>query len=245
MQHRTRIELSLWNNEKVRKCYSKKLASDIATIEPEENLEEHAKKIETAIKKAVEATISSSRSANKPWISEDTLKSADEKRTLKQTKNTSPQKKQQYKDLCKKVKKSARQDKERWIQQQCEEIEKGLAIGRMRQAYILTKILRRKFTPRISVIKDQHGKVLQSQDEIIRQWTKYCSSLYKDQGESDSMTKGLEMISPTSTEEPRNILYSEVEEAIRTLKRNKSPRSDRIIAEMIQAGGGQLVPQIH
>ena len=51
------------------------------------------------------------------------------------------------------------------------------------------------------------------------------------------MTKHLEMITPTSTEEPQNILYSEVEEAIHTLKRNKSPGSDEITAEIIQAGG--------
>ena len=59
------------------------------------------------------------------------------------------------------------------------------------------------------------------------------------------MTKDLEMITPTSTGEPRNILYSEVEETIHTLKRNKSPGSEEITAEMIQAGGEQLVRQIH
>ena len=80
-----------------------------------------------AIKKAAETAIPASRSAKRPWISEETLKLADEKRALKQTRNASAQKEQQYKGLCKKVKKSARQDKERWIQQQCEEIEKGLA----------------------------------------------------------------------------------------------------------------------
>ena len=53
------------------------------------------------------------------------------------------------------------------------------------------------------------------------------------------------MITPTSTEEPQNILYSEVEEAMRTLKRNKSPESDEITAQMIQTGGEQLVRQIH
>ena len=154
-----------------------------------------------------------------------------------QTRNASAQKEQQYKDLCRKVKKSARQ---RWIQQQCEEIENGLAIGRTKQAYSLIKMLQRKFTPRISVMQDQDGNILHAQDEIIQQWTKYCSSLYKDQGGGDTMTKDIEIITPTSTEEPQNILYSQVEEAIRTLKRNKSPGSDQITAEMIQAGGEQL-----
>ena len=59
------------------------------------------------------------------------------------------------------------------------------------------------------------------------------------------MAKSLEMITPSSTEEQQNILYFEDEEAVRTLKRNKSPGSDGITAEMIQADGEQLVRQIH
>ncbi|CAF3389732.1 unnamed protein product [Rotaria socialis] len=41
------------------------------------------------------------------------------------------------------------------------------------------------------------------------------------------------------------ILYCEVEEAIRTLKKNKSPGSDGIAAEMLQAGGEGPARQIH
>ena len=162
IQHGTRIELSQLKNEEIRECYSTKLENNIAKIDPAENLEEHAKKIEAVIKETAEATIPASRSAKKPWISEETLKLADEKRTLKLTKNASIQKEQEYKDICKKVKKSARQDKERWIQQQCEEIEKGLVIGKTRHAYSLVKLLQRKFTYRISIIQDQDDKILVS-----------------------------------------------------------------------------------
>ena len=95
MQHRTRIDTSQLKSQRIRECYSKKLANDIAKIDLAENLEEHAKKIEAAIKKAAEATIPVSRSAKKPWISEETLKLADEKRALKQTRNASAQKEQQ------------------------------------------------------------------------------------------------------------------------------------------------------
>ena len=92
MQHRTSIDLNKFKSEKIRKHYSKKLANNIAKIALSENLEEHAKKVETAIKKAAEGTISVSRSAKKPWISEETLKLVDEKRALKQTRNASTQK---------------------------------------------------------------------------------------------------------------------------------------------------------
>ena len=93
-------------NEKVRECYSKKLTNDVAKIDPAEQLE-------SAIKKAAEATIPDSRSTKKPWITEEVLKLADEKRTVKQTKSVSTQKEQEYKNLCQRVKKSAKQDKER------------------------------------------------------------------------------------------------------------------------------------
>ena len=100
-------------NEKVNKCYNKKLANEIAKIDPTENLEEHARKTEVATERTAKRTIFDRRSAMEPWIFEE---------TLKHTKNASTQKEQQYEDLCKKVKKSARQEKERWAKEQYEGI---------------------------------------------------------------------------------------------------------------------------
>ena len=59
------------------------------------------------------------------------------------------------------------------------------------------------------------------------------------------MAKELEEITPLNNEESYDILYSEVEDAINTLKRNKSPGSDGITAELLQAGGKQQARQIH
>jgi hypothetical protein len=213
--------------------------------EPTCSLEEHAKKIEQAIKITVEATVPAKRTTKKPWISEETLKLADEKRRLKQLRNVSLEYTQQYKGLCRKVKRSARQDKEHWIQDQCEQAEKGLNIGNTREAYGLIKMLRKEFVPRLNVIRNQEGTMLQTNDDIKRRWTQYCSSLYKDPGGGDGMAKELEDIAPPGNEDPQDILYSEVQAAINSLKRNKSPGSDGITAEMLQAGGEPLSRQIH
>ena len=74
-----------------------------------------------------------------------TMKLADEKRKLKQMKNVSTEYAQRYKDSCRRVKRSARQDKEHWIQDQCEQAEKGLNIGNTREAYSLLKMLTKEF----------------------------------------------------------------------------------------------------
>ncbi|CAF1120971.1 unnamed protein product [Didymodactylos carnosus] len=167
-----------------------------SVMEPTCNLEEHANKIAQAIKDAVETTIPAKRKTKKPWISEATLKLTDEKRKLKQMKNVSIEYAQQYKDSCRRVKKSARQDKEHWINDQREQAEKGLNIGNTREAYSLFKTLRSEFVPRLNVIRDQQGTMLQAKDDIKQRWTQYCSSLYKDPGGGDGMVKELEDIAP-------------------------------------------------
>ena len=109
-QHATydRNRIESIEEQKVRQFYRKKLSKDITKIDPTQNLEEYDKKIRTVIKKAAKETTATSRSAKKPCISEETLKLPDQKTTLKQTKNTSTQREQRYKDLWKKVKKSDR-----------------------------------------------------------------------------------------------------------------------------------------
>ena len=119
-----RVDVNRLRDEKIRQSYSATLMKNMETIEPTCNLEEHANKLRQAIKNAVEETVPAKRTTRKPWISDETLKLADEKRKLKQLRNVSLEYTQQYKGLCRKVKRSARQDKEYWIQDQCEQAEK-------------------------------------------------------------------------------------------------------------------------
>lgn len=97
-------------------------------------MNEHAAQIEKAIKDALQETVSTKLTTpKKPWISEETKNLADEKRKAKQIKHLSIEHNKTYKHLCQEVKQSARQDKDKWIQEQCEEIEKGLQIGNSRK----------------------------------------------------------------------------------------------------------------
>ena len=59
------------------------------------------------------------------------------------------------------------------------------------------------------------------------------------------MIKELENITPPVNDDSNGILYSEVDEAIKKLKKHKSPGNDGIMAEMLQAGGDCLKRKIH
>ena len=243
--HGCKVDVNRLRDEKTRQSYSSTLARNIRTIEPTGDLEKHVSEIGKAIKNAAEATIPARRTARKHWISEETLKLADEKRKLRLVKNVSAEQALLHKEMCRKVKKSARQDKENWIQNQCEEADKGLQTGNTKQACSLIKTLKNVFVPRISVLRNAEGTILQSKDEIKQRWTQYYSNLYKDHGGGDDMVTELEKITPLNEEDPQDILYAEVQSAIDALKRNKSPGSDGITGEMLQAGGEPLARQIY
>ncbi|CAF1685716.1 unnamed protein product, partial [Adineta ricciae] len=89
------------------------------------------------------------------------------------------------------------------------------------------------------------GTLLQTKDDIKGRWTQYCSSLYKDPGGGDEVVEELEDIAPSTIEPTQDILYSEVQRAISALKKNRSPGSDGIPAEMLQAAGEPLARQIY
>jgi hypothetical protein len=238
-----RVDVSRLKDEKTRQSYSATLTKNMESITSPCNLEEHSAKIAEAIKNAAESTIPSRRVLKRPWISDETLKLADEKRRLKQMQNVSKKYEETYKDFCKKVKKSARQDKEHWIHEQAD---KGLNIGNTRQAYSLIKMLGKKPTPRLNVLRNQEGTMLQSKEEIKQRWTQYCSDLYRDPGGGDEVVQELEGITPSVNDgDSHDVLYSEIQAAIHSLKKNKSPGSDGITAELLQAGGEQLTRQMH
>ena len=98
---------------------------------------------------------------------------------------------------------------------------------------------------KLTMVEDHNGSTLQSKEPLIQKWTQYCRYLSIDRERVDEVVKALESIVPPVNEDAKDILYSEAEEAIRSLKRHKTPNADRITAEMFQAGGENLVRQLH
>jgi hypothetical protein len=81
---------------------------------------------------------------------------------------------------------------------------------------------KRGYQPRNNFVKDENGDVLADSDNSLNRWKNYFSQLLNVHNVS-----------------------LEVEIAIAKLKKYKSPGSDEILAELIQAGGEILVSAIH
>ena len=90
----------------------------------EGDIGDHAKFIHEALDNALKELVSKVRRTKCPWISQETL--VDQKREARSKRDQSEESLHTYRQLCNKVRNSARGDKERWLREKCEDIDKRL-----------------------------------------------------------------------------------------------------------------------
>ena len=74
--------------------------------------------------------------------------------------------------------------------------------------------------------------------QILNRWTEYCSELYNYKAYGDPSVLNCPQ---TDTEDDHLVLRREVEAAVQSLKEGKSAGVDNIPAELVQAGGEDVI----
>jgi hypothetical protein len=91
----------------------------------------------------------------------------------------------------------------------------------------------RGYQPRNGLVKDENGDQLADSHSILNRWKNYFSQLLNVHNVSDVRQTEEHIAEPLAF----GLSHLEVEAAIAKLKKYKSPGSDQIPAEVIQAGG--------
>ena len=89
-----------------------------------------------------------------------------------------------------------------------------------------------------TTVQDRSGKCLTEEQQILNRWTEYCSELYNYKANGDPSVLNCPQI---DTEDDDPILRREVEAAVQSLKKAKSAGVDYIPAELVQAGGEDVI----
>jgi len=252
---KTRIKRERWNLSKLKEDSQSAMFAQKVTelMEGEQDqttndIDILTDRIYSTLKTAATELLPYQRTPKKPWITQDTLTLIEDRRRAKSGRFYSEEKMSVYRECCKQVKKATKRDKQRWIQQRCAEIEEHHKAGKEREAYKLVRQLTGGFKSRGRAIKDKEGQLLTSPDAIKNRWTEYASELYRKQQQCDyEMIADLKRRScdEDETDMNNNILREEVAAAVKKLKDNKSPGVDEIPAELIKAGGEDMISALH
>ena len=89
-----------------------------------------------------------------------------------------------------------------------------------------------------TTVQDRSGKCLTEEQQILNRWTEYCSELYNHKADVEPSVLNC---TQTDTEDDHPILRREVEAAVQLLKKGKSAGVDNIPAELVQAGGEDVI----
>ena len=87
-------------------------------------------------------------------------------------------------------------------------------------------------------VQDRSGKYLTDEKQILNRWTENCSEPYNHKANGDPSVLNCPH---TDTKDDHPILCREVEAAVRSLKKGKSTGVDNIPAELVQAGGEDVI----
>ena len=128
--------------------------------------------------------------------------------------------------------------RENWIGEQCNEIEENLRKNNSKRAYQLVKDLTTVKQGKATTVQDRSGKCLTEERQILNRWTEYCSELYSYKANGDPSVLNC---TQTDTGDDHPILRREVEAAVQLLKKGKSAGVDNIPAELVQAGGEDVI----
>ena len=178
------------------------------------------------------------KKAKKPWVTEDMLQKMRERRKWK-SKHT-VEGKAKYRQLNNELRRETEKAREVWWERECEEMEVLDKSGRSDLLYAKVKQLTRKASSagESMTIKDKDGKLITDPERVRARWKEYIEKLYDMNGkpEEEDMEVEKESSVPEDGKGP-DLLNSEINEAIREMKRNKAVGVDDIPAEFLKALG--------
>ena len=171
---------------------------------------------------------------SKPWISQETIDMADQKKAARKSNNSD-----EYDRLKREIKKQLKEDKAKWLENECEQIDEFDRKNKSKDMFDkIRKVQRNEFQVKQITVNNEAGQPIVDPDLIMKRWEQYGEKLFKTSSHSDK-TK----IEDFEQEPPP--LISEVESALKTIKVGKSPGLDNIPAELLKNSGDSATKVLH
>ena len=127
---------------------------------------------------------------------------------------------------------------ENWIGNQFSEIEENQKKNNSKRAYHLVKDLTTVKQGKGTTVQDRSGKCLTEEQQILNRWRESWSDLYNHKANGDPSVLNCPQ---THTEDNHPLLRKEVEAAVQSLKKWKSAGVNNIPAELVHAGGEDVI----
>ncbi|XP_018022732.1 craniofacial development protein 2-like [Hyalella azteca] len=147
-QVKPRLDVDRLRNDEMKKKYCMAVINKLDTTRNEsDNIEEIWEQQKNAYTKAAEEVLGYKKRVNKPWISNDTWRLIDERRTAKirvestRSERIKNRMREEYREKDREVKRSVREDKRMWMSEKAAKAQNAAENGRQKELYSIVKRL--------------------------------------------------------------------------------------------------------
>ena len=198
--------------------------------------EELRKEVRDTVQEAVIKTIPKKKKCKKAkWLSEEALQIAEKRREAK-----GKGEKERYTNLNEKFQRIARRNKkEKFLRDQCKEIEENNRMGKTRDHFKKIRDTKGTFHAKMGSIKDRNGMNLTEAEDTKKRWQEYTEEMYKkDLHDPDNHDGVITHLEP-------DILECEVKQVLGSIATNKASGGDGISVELFKIIKDDAVKVLH
>ena len=213
--------------------------NDLENSENIKNIESYLHNIKQMWTKSCEEMVGKRKRPHKPWITTETLKKIEERKSMKDLLNSSRTRaekalaQQQYSQAHKEVRRSIKQDKRKYTEGVPWQAQEVASQRNMKDLYDTTKKLAGQYKQACRPVQNKEGKILTKKEDQLKRWAEHFEGVFNRPPPSSTANilpaeNPLLVNCNTPTEE-------EVRRAILTSHNRKAAGPDGISAEAVKA----------
>jgi hypothetical protein len=229
--------------------FSEKLRENLQNVEHDGTVESRWNSLKDAFKNTSEEVLGYEQATRKEWLSLETWKIVEERRQakLKVCENQDQAKAQEletvFNNLNKEVKRSARRDKQRFMENLAEEAQEAANKGHLSELYKITRKLTQAPSRPQMPVKDKDGRILVAVEEQLARWKEHFQEILNRPCEAHSRLERRNVPELQVATGPPS--KSEILKALKELKGGKAAGIDNIPVEILKADATLTVGALH
>ena len=239
---RQRFDVELLLQEQKKADYMETIDKCFAAREGYGSVEKRWSELKKAVLEAAQKHLQDRRKKQSRWMSDKTIETIEAKRRAFlrwQEQREDVRRRKEYRDLCKRVRRAVKEDKEKWLDGVMKGLEGDMKRHRHRSFYKKMKRLTDNRTAPMSTILDERGQPLQKNEEKLERWKQHFEKVLNVQNEVE--VKMLEDLEHHSETDMSQLTREEIEQAVKKLQNGKAAGEDEIVAEMLKNGGEVVI----